>query len=51
VLLATVGVGPTDASLVALLGYLGGQVPALVGGAIQLTQSAENTAILSVDPT
>lgn len=34
VLLATAGVASTDAVLVALLGYLTGQVPALFGGAL-----------------
>ncbi|MEZ4340026.1 MAG: lysylphosphatidylglycerol synthase transmembrane domain-containing protein [Sandaracinaceae bacterium] len=37
VLLAGVGVASTDAVLVALLGYLTGQVPALIGGALTLT--------------
>ena len=37
VLLAGVGVASTDAMLVALLGYLTGQVPALFGGALTLT--------------
>ncbi|MCB9593775.1 MAG: flippase-like domain-containing protein [Sandaracinaceae bacterium] len=36
VLLATVGVVSTDAVLVALLGYLTGQVPALLGGVLTL---------------
>lgn len=35
-LLATVGVGPTDGVLVGLLGYLTGQVPALLGGLAML---------------
>ena len=34
VLLATAGVSSTDAVLVALLGYLTGQVPALLGGGL-----------------
>ncbi len=37
VLLAGVGVSSTDAMLVALLGYLTGQVPALLGGALTFT--------------
>ena len=36
VLLAAVGVGSTDATLLALLGYLTGQVPALLGGLLTL---------------
>jgi len=36
VLLASVGVASTDAVLVALLGYLTGQVPALLGGALTI---------------
>ena len=36
VLLASVGVSSTDAVLVALLGYLTGQVPALLGGALTI---------------
>ena len=35
-LLGAVAVGPTDATLVALLGYLTGQVPALIGGLLML---------------
>ncbi len=36
VLLASAGVGPTEASLIALLGYVTGQLPALLGGALTL---------------
>lgn len=36
VLLARVGVSATDATLVALLGYLSGQLPALLGGLLTL---------------
>jgi len=43
VLLASAAVGPTDASLVALLGYLTGQVPALLGGALQVSHAAEES--------
>lgn len=56
-LLATVGVGPTDAVLVALLGYLTGQVPALLGGLAMLgsetpERSAEPTpALVSAEST
>lgn len=38
VLLGTAGIASTDAVLVALLGYLTGQVPALVGGALLAAQ-------------
>lgn len=38
VLLASVGVASTDAALIALLGYLTGQVPALVGGVLLLAR-------------
>lgn len=40
-MLATVGVGPTDAALVALLGYLSGQVPALIGGIVSLAPAPQ----------
>lgn len=40
VLLGMAAVGPTDASLVALLGYLTGQIPALVGGMLQISRSS-----------
>jgi uncharacterized membrane protein YbhN (UPF0104 family) len=44
VLLASVGIGSTDAMLVALLGYLTGQAPALVGGVLLAAQrSAERS--------
>lgn len=43
VLLAGAGVGATDAVLVALLGYLTGQLPALLGGAFMATSRAETT--------
>ena len=41
VLLASAGVSSTDAVLVALLGYLTGQVPAILGGGLLLTGSRE----------
>lgn len=41
VLLASAGVSSTDAVLVALLGYLTGQVPALLGGGLLLTGTRE----------
>jgi hypothetical protein len=37
VLLASAGVSPGDATLVALLGYLTGQGPALLGGILQIS--------------
>ena len=40
-LLATAGVSPADAVLVALLGYLTGQLPALLGGGLLLTGDRE----------
>lgn len=43
VLLATAGVAPTDAVLVALLGYITGQVPALVGGALFALDKIQKT--------
>ncbi len=49
VLLATAGIGSTDATLVALLGYLTGQVPALLGGLLRAVQrSAERAAAGSI---
>jgi uncharacterized protein (TIRG00374 family) len=45
VLLAAASVGPTDASLVALLGYVTGQMPALVGGLLNLTGDSRETSM------
>lgn len=44
-LLGTVAVSATDATLVALLGYLVGQVPGIVGGLLSLTGSREPTGV------
>lgn len=41
VLLARVGVSATDATLLALLGYLTGQLPALLGGLLTLTPAPD----------
>lgn len=43
-LLGAVAIGPTDAVLVALLGYLTGQLPALVGGAAMALSRREAPA-------
>jgi glycosyltransferase 2 family protein len=40
VLLAGVGIGSTDAVLIALLGYLTGQVPAIVGGVLSIAKKS-----------
>jgi uncharacterized membrane protein YbhN (UPF0104 family) len=45
VLLAGAGVGATEAMLVALLGYLTGQVPALAGGVLFALRSADQRSI------
>ncbi|MEQ9699442.1 MAG: hypothetical protein RLO54_16525, partial [Sandaracinaceae bacterium] len=46
VLLATAGVSSTDAVLVALLGYLTGQVPALLGGGLMaISRGAASTGV------
>lgn len=50
VLLGFAAVGPTDASLVALLGYLTGQLPALVGGMLQITGSSEASTTAPAAP-
>ncbi len=44
VLLATVGVASTDAALIALLGYLTGQVPAVAGGVLLLIRKSAPAA-------
>ncbi len=46
-LLATASVASTDAVLVALLGYLTGQVPALIGGALFALDKRADTSRLS----
>lgn len=46
-LLALVGVGATDATLVGLLGYLVAQPPALLGGALSLLGSPREPALAS----
>ena len=43
-LLGTIGVAPTDAALLALLGYLAGQPPALLGGLLSLSSHAAERA-------
>lgn len=47
VLLASAGVASSDAMLVALLGYLTGQVPALIGGVLSTIQKTEARAPLA----
>src|SRR5690606_16523190 len=47
VLLATAGVASSDAMLVALLGYLTGQVPALAGGVLFALRRAAKPAVLA----
>ncbi len=48
VLLATVGVASTDAALIALLGYLTGQVPALAGGLLMLARKSAPPAPIAL---
>jgi uncharacterized membrane protein YbhN (UPF0104 family) len=43
-LLARIGVDPADATLLALLGYLTGQVPAVVGGLLTLVPAPDSAA-------
>lgn len=50
VLLGTAGVASTDAVLVALLGYLTGQVPALLGGALFAAAKAQRAPHGAVSP-